>query len=1182
MDVKFRAMTERDYMGLGGCVRVASRRNAYDSLAECLDSKELFGSNAMFGSVRKSLERANKRAFIRLHAPVFNYVLSRSHAGLLSKLLGIRASTFEDIINCSVVFDTTSNSLVSIEDAEQEHVYLYGAQVAEHYIKTLDIAKEIETEFFERLSSEFKESLKNEIFILSEHAEIIRDTVENEITIALPAGYYLRLASADVYEALKRNHSEGTLRQFARDGIFANEDTRLSYLLNLKDKSPLYGMLNYYIAVVPAEMRPETMGRLHPLTNRYATVINANQDLGVMLSEHAHPKDIAARFRTLDQAVSRLQYKCRELGLNSIKLDDMSLVERMKGKHGQVRQFALGKRQDYSGRSVVIVNPYLPLDVIRVSRKMLPSLLEFHILPYLANNITVHNKESSMELEHSKAVYSKLKLVHLDDPDAQDEMLRIIEQEHLLEKIPMFLGRQPTLHKHGLQGFHVEATDAIGIEVNPLVCPAYNMDFDGDTAHIEVPLSKESIKEVDSLLLTTQNLYLPKTGECTIMPRQDMLYGLYILTRSSYRVSAVVKSFQSLSDVREAVMMHKVKAWETVTSGGYTAIAGELAFISCFPAGMVVPSNYTPSKGQLQVTEITNKTIARYVEKLLETDAGGKMLIPLGTRYASTETFTGAINHIVELGFKVARIYSPSMSLLSESPSYLEETDPEMLAFRVSMEQIDYFYSLGLETSSNYKLEFDKCLEKMQKSIEQTIYERLDEGNGYSLLAKSGARGSKSNLVQIFAYKGRVKKNSNESFDALLENSYASQLAPLESFIAAYGGRQGQIDKSLNTGKTGYASRQMWHAASGVNITNVDCGTREGITISKEFLVNFCTQEGSEQRKQEVGDYFSHAIVGRFEAGTNRFITKAMALKMSSDDSVKSITIRSPLTCKNPCCTKCYGTNWGNHRNVHVGFPADLIAAQSIGEPGTQLTMKEFQKGGVVTKGTLTSAFNRVINYITVTDMSKKPGYDPIAWATGYVIEEPTSSVEYKRLSISGSPRKIRVPSGLRVKEYVTRGTGFSYSHGDYCLHELMKYMGIEYAQLYLIFKLYSLYHSECNIAMVHFEVLVAAMTRHIIIRTDRSDLRVGQYHTTKELYNGNLDGTEYVSRLVSVKGLPTMSNEALDSINMENHVKGLSRACLLGLDDTMTKPLNRILMGKSIINGSNISGFVANGKERV
>ncbi len=1173
MDVKFRAMTERDYIGLGGCVRIAARRNVFDSISDCLDSTQLFGEDST-GSVRKSLARANKRAFIKLHAPVFNYVLSRSHASLLGKILNISHRVWEDIISYASVMDRESGDLVSIDEADPDRSYLYGAQVAEYYIDKLNIKEEIVTAFYTLLYEFFSDKCD-----LREMSVIRKTRGDDKHTFELPAGYYLVFDGDTAFDYLKRTRTIEQFRTYVKEGLFTNADTRLSYLLNLKDKSPLYGMLNCYVAVIPSEMRPETMGRVHPLTNRYAVVINANQDLGVILSEPSHPKDIAARFKALDSAVSRLQYKCRELGLKSIKLDDMSLIERMKGKHGQVRQYGLGKRQDYSGRSVVIVNPYLPLDVIRVPKKMLPSLLEYHILPYLANNINIHNKETSAHMTHSNEVYSKLRLLNLKDPDAQEEMLRIIEKERLLEKIPMFMGRQPTLHKHGLQGFHIEATDALGIEVNPLVCPAYNMDFDGDTSHIEVPLSDAAIQEVDQLLMTTQNLYLPKTGECTIMPRQDMLYGLYMLTRSTYTVGASVATYESLAEVRKAVIAHKIKAWDTVTAEGFTAVAGELAFIACFPKGMVVPSNVLPKEGQLQVQEITNKTIVKYVDRLLDTDADGKMLIPLGTRYASTETFTGAINHIVELGFKAARIYTPSMSLLTGT--YTKD-GPEIQQFHKSMEEMDYYYSLGLETSSNYKLEFDRNLEVMQKSIEKSIHDKLGKNNGYSLLAKSGARGSTSNLVQIFAYKGRVKKNSNESFDALLESSYASQLSPLECFISAYGGRQGQIDKSLNTGKTGYASRQMWHAASGVSITNEDCGTTEGITITKEFLVNFCAQDESGQRKQEVSEIFSHAIVGRFEAGTNRFISKSMAERLAADDNVKSITIRSPLTCKKPCCTKCYGTNWGNHRIVHVGFPADLIAAQSIGEPGTQLTMKEFQKGGVVTKGTLTSAFNRVINYITVADMSKKPGYDPVAWATGRVIEKPATNVEQKYLEIEGDDRKIRVPAGLRVKEYVTMGTGFSYTHGDYCLHELMQYMGIGYAQLYLIFKLYSLYKSECNISMVHFEILVAAMTRHIILKTDRSDLRVGQFHTTRELYNGSLKGTDYVSRIVSVKDLPTMSNEGLDSINMENHVKGLSRACLLNLSDSMTKPLSRILMGKTITNGSVLPGFIENGKERV
>lgn len=1174
MDVKFRAMNSMDYLQLGGCVRTTTRRNAYNALSGCLDSKSLFGTNSKHKSMHKSLARSNMRAYIKLEGPTFNYVLSRSGASLLSKVLGFRQYFFADIAEGKYVMSKTTHQIIHIDSVDEYDEYLYGAEIAKYYIDNLDIEKSILDCLRLAIADEFKGVTVKHPFDVMTVINIKKDNADEvepdpngedvECVMRLPGGYTMHYHYQEIREHFKRNHDIRTLKKVVQDTIFNGHDTRLSYLLNLKDKTPLYGMLNYHIAVVPAEMRPETMERLHPLTNRYAAVINANQDLGAILLEDASPKDIAARYAALNQAVSRLQYKCRELGLKSIKLDDMSLIERMKGKHGHVRLHALGKRQDYSGRAVVIVNPYLPLDVIRIPRQMLPSLLEYHILPYLASNINKHNKETSQNIAHTKMVYNQLKLTNLEHPDAQNEMLRIIENERLMEKIPLFLGRQPTLHKHGIQGFHIEATDAIGIEVNPLVCPAYNMDFDGDTAHVGVPLTDGAIKEVRDLILTTHNLYLPKTGECTIMPRQDMLYGLYILTRKSYKVGTSIRNYQSLAEVREDVIYHRIKAWDTVTCGKYTAIAGELAFMSCFPEGMVLPSNYPANGDQINVTEITNKSISKFVDKLLETDGEGNMKIPLGTRYASTETFTGAINHIVELGFKSARIYTPSMSLILQGndPYYARK---EIEDFHVSMKDIDLYYSYGLETSDNYKLEFDKNLELMQKNIESSIHERLGPDNGYSLLALSGARGGTSNLVQIFAYKGRVKKNSNESFDALLENSYASQLSPLECLIAAYGGRQGQIDKSLNTGKTGYASRQMWHSSDGMNITCSDCGTSEGLKISKEFLSNFCVEESSDGKRKEIQEYFSHAIVGRYMVGTQTMITKERAAELAGDDSVQSVTIRSPLTCRNQCCAKCYGMNWGNHKKVHVGFPAGVIAAQSIGEPATQLTMKEFQKGGVVTKGTLTSAFSKVMNYITVTDMSKRPGYDPVAWEDGTVHETHTSNIAYKKLSIGDNPKTVLVPSDLKVKEKVTKGTGFSYVHGDYDLRELTEYMGIDYAQLYLIFKLYSLYKSECKISMVHFEVLAASMTQHMIINTDREDLRVGQYHTTAELHRGSLRGTQYVSRLLSIKSLPTLSNDALDSINMENHVKGLSRACLLQLNDSMSKPLNRILLGQTI-----------------
>ena len=1176
MGAKFRALNEKDIWNLGRLVNSNTDVDSYD----LLDDSFYCGDD--YAGIEMSFAKMHTRKVIKLSAPTFNHVLGRSGCSLLRKVLGISSSVWESILTMELILDKDTDTYINIDDAYEGGNYLYGAEIAEYLISKLDIEKE-------KLKCLYSNFAKNFLKMRSNPRDFI---VIDKVKTGHPLvdDYYAHYNDEDLKSNLKRGYDVNNLYTDYADLLFPNGDSRYSYLANMNpDKSGLYGMLNYYIVVVPEEMRPKIDNREHKLTKRYTNVMHANYELRTKTA-NSSPKDVRAKYMALENAVRKLQYKNQGTGLD-IKPDDLSLLERIKSKKGQIRMRNLGKRQDYSGRAVVCINPYLPVDVIRVPKSMLPKLLEYHILPYLAKNIRKNNYNIAHN-EHMANVYDKLRLGNLDTPESREEMLRIINEEHLLDKVPMVLGRQPTLHKQSLQGFHVELSDLQAIEVNPLVCPAFNMDFDGDQAHVEVPLSEGAIKEVNDLIMTTQNIFLPKTGECTITPRQDMIYGLYMCTRNTYVLgqNVVPTVYETLEEVRQAVINHKVKVWDTVSvlSLNCKVLAGDAAFMACFPEGDILPRGSSEVNGKLAVVEITKKTINKYIDYLLRIDSFGNFVHRLGTKRDSVNTFVGAINALVETGFKVARLYPPNISILTPQPT-IPEYDNAISDFHDEMVDIDLLYNLGFETSDNYKIEFDKHLEVLKDKRSKHIYDKMGKDNGYVLLAESGARGSKDNLQQAFSYKGRVKKNSNETFDALLENSYASQLTPMEHFVAAYGGRQGQIDKSLKTGDTGYAMRQMWHTTQGLSITCDDCGTTNGITINKSDLVVFVNDDDPDAVAKEVSQIFAHTIQGRYRVGSNNIITEDEAKKWANDPDFNSIVIRSPLTCNKPCCKKCYGIEWSTHKPAVVGMPVGIIAAQSVGEPGTQLTLKQFQTGGVAGKGEVTSAFDKVNNYIHMADLAKLsksgkyPGYDPLAWATGKVIEKPASDIAMKVVSIEGDKHKrIVVPKDVVLKDFAVKGQGLSYKHGDYSVREVLKYSGITAAQLYLVFKLYALYKSEVQIKMIHFETIVADMTRYMIVSTDRDDLMVGQYATAQELYRGNLTNTRYIPRLVGVKKLTNASHEALDSIIMESQVEGLSRICLLGMSDSLTKPLNRMVLGQTIINGSAIPGFVENRKETI
>lgn len=1171
MDAQFRALTQGDIPNIGNIIRSNTTVDPYDNLSSM--SYDAAG-------VERSLATQHVRRIIKLAAPTFNHVLGRSGCTLLAKLLGIPKRTWEGIVNFTVIYDTKLNMFVPVADADKSaQNYLFGAKIAEHLIKELDINSALNDCIYAGLSNFCKQSKDPRSYFTLK---------KGSGDIALVDGYYADY-SDDVSECLKSGVTIQDVEEGFANAMFPNQDTRYTYLRNTNsDKSGLYGMLNYYIVVVPEEMRPRFGDQDHKLTKLYTKVNQTNYNVEINLTTD-NVNTMVSAYKSLERAVMHLQYKNQ--GQPGVKPDDLSILERVKTKKGQIRKNNLGKRQDYSGRAVVCINPYLPLDVIRIPKSMLPKLLEFHILPYLVKRLEANNI-SRNDKNHLANVYDHLQLGKLDNPEARAEMLKIIEEEGLLDSIPMFLGRQPTLHKQSLQGFHIEETDMQAIEVNPLVCPAFNMDFDGDQGHVEVPLLRKSIMEVMELGITTQNLFLAKTGECTTTPRMDILYGLWTCTRKTNVPTGTTQSFDSLSQVRKMVMEHKLKVTDRVITLDCRTemMAGDAAVMSCFPKGDVCPRGTTAS-GALPIEEFNKKSVSKYIDHLTRINADGTLYHDVGKKRSSTETIVGCINALVELGFKVAKLYSPNVSLIiPDNP--MPEYDNAVAEFHKAMEETDMYYNIGMETSDNYRVEFSKNLDVLNHKREDGILKKLGEENGYVKLSVSGARGSTSNLLQAFSIKGKVKKNETESFNALLSNSYASQLTPMEHNVAAYGGRQGQIDKSLKTGDTGYAMRQMWHAAQGFSITSEDCGTTDGIRITKRELVLFSENDNQADIQKDVKSIFKHTIAGRYDT-SGRFISERMAEQMAEDDDIQSITLRSPITCKNPCCVKCYGIDWSSRRRAAPGLPVGIIAAQSVGEPGTQLTMKQFQKGGVAGKADVTSSFDKVDNYIHVAnlaELSKKgkyPGYDPIAWATGKIKASPAADITKLRVTIEGSKKYVLVPKGVQLKDYAVRGEGMSYRHGDYDLNEILKYGGtydangnelespIRATQKYLMFKLYALYSSEVKIKMIHFEILVAGMTRFMITDTDRSDLMVGQYATIQELYRGSLQNTKYIPRIIGMKSLPNASHDAMDAIVMEGQVEGLSRVCVLNMHDSLTKPLNRMVLGLSICDGTNNPNFI-------
>lgn len=1120
-------------------------------------------------SVTKSNRRQNTCASFKLSRPTFNYVLAGPHASLLWKCLGVRKSVAEQITNYTHAMNE-EGELVPVDEAEEGKQYLYGAEIAMKMIREFDIAAGIDNCIYSACSAIFKQGAPVHQLI---------EINERDDGIKLAGGYSIKLLD-EAYCYAKRTVSfanKDVLRELILCELLGNGNSRFTYLHNMwGDKSGLYGMINKFIVVVPSEMRPKMDNAEHKLTRRYVNVIKYSKALDIILNSGA-PKAVATAYKNLDTATSCLQYKVISMG-KPVSPDDKSILERIKGKQGQVRKCNLGKRRDYSGRAVVTIDPFLSMDTIRIPKYMLPKLYEHHILPYLMKHIKA-NEYHKKRGDHVPNKYDKIKLSDLGTEYAQKIMYEILIDEKILEKVPVVLGRQPTLHRQSIQAFWPEPTDGMSIVMNPLVCPAFNMDFDGDQAWAAIPLTPMAIEEVHKLCLTTQNLFLAKDGSLTTTPRNEMVYGLYMCTRDDYdRTKPPINiRLNSLVDAFEAVTTLTVKVSDMVNIPGYpTMNAGDAAVLSCFPAGYLNPRG----TGGREICQIKKKTVNKLLDGITDIGENGGYVYRLGNKRTGTDTIVGTLNRLVQLGFLVSKLYPPDVSLLHECFRNTRN-QPEIDKFHEDTEKIETYYDLGLETYSNYTDKYDNRLAELTRLYEGDMVASLGDENGYKLMIDSGARGSISNMSMSFGIKGRVQKNDNENFDAIIENSYSLQLTPMEQFVDAYGSRQGMKDKSLKTGDTGYLTRQSWHTTQGIHITTKDCGTADGILLTKSFLRNFSIEDDSEKVDADVRELFEYAITGRCVAGSTKILTKKEAHDLASDPNVKSIQIRSPLTCANPCCSYCYGTDWTTHKLVQVGVEVGIMSAQSLGESTTQSSLNNFHKGGIVNLDNVTSVFDKLVAYMSMQNIAKMSrngkysGYDPLAWETGKITVRNSKDGNHKIISIGKSRKQITVPQNLVIKDTVVCGEGISVAHGDYDIHEMLAYNGIMIAQIYLAFKLYSLFQSTCKIKMCHFEVMVASMTRHMVVNTDRDDLMVGQYCTVFELCRGDTSNTETRPTICGVDYITSKSMDALDGIIMERQVDGLSRACLLNMQDSMTKPINRMLFGLSIKSGSYIKGFM-------
>ncbi|MDD2698317.1 MAG: DNA-directed RNA polymerase subunit beta' [Arcobacteraceae bacterium] len=716
-------------------------------------------------------------------------------------------------------------------------------------------------------------------------------------------------------------------------------------------------MMLTVLPVLPPDIRPLVAldgGKfaVSDVNDLYRRVINRNNRLKRLVELDAPEIIIRNEMRMLQEAVDALfdNAKTANAVKGANKRPLKSLSEIIKGKQGRFRQNLLGKRVDFSGRSVIVVGPTLRMDQCGLPKKMALELFKPHLMAKL------EEKGYATTLKASK------RLIENETNEVWECLAEIVED------YPVMLNRAPTLHKLSIQAFHPVLIDGKAIQLHPLVCSAFNADFDGDQMAVHVPLSQEAIAEAKILMMSSMNILLPASGRALAVPSQDMILGLYYLTLEKDGVKGEHKIFTDLNEALMALEHKKVDIHAKIR----TILDGHII---------------TTTVGRMIIKNILPEFVpVAYWNKILKKKDIGALVdyIYKYGGYAVTPRF---LDNLKNLGFKYAT--SAGISISIDDIRIPPSKEGLVIAAKKEVIEVQKQFNQGLLTEQE---RYNKIIDiwtllnnKLGSEMMDLVKADKDGFNSIYMMADSGARGSAAQIRQLAGMRGLMAKPDGSIIETPIISNFREGLNVLEYFISTHGARKGLADTALKTANAGYLTRKLVDISQNVRISVEDCGTHEGITISSitdgnELVESLAERITGRVIANDIVDPISNEIL--FSEGA--LISEDDA-KIVSDAGVKSVTIRTPLTCKaeNSLCAKCYGLNLGEQRKVNPGEAVGVLAAQSIGEPGTQLTLRTFHVGGTASatqaEKELKATSEGFLRYYNVKTYLSKEGKNVVA-----------------------------------------------------------------------------------------------------------------------------------------------------------------------------------------------------------
>jgi DNA-directed RNA polymerase subunit beta' len=929
-----------------------------------------------------------------------------------------------------------------------------------------------------------------------------------------------------------------------------------------KSKNDPTWMILDVIPVIPPDLRPMVQldgGRFatSDLNDLYRRVINRNNRLKRLLELGAPDIIVRNEKRMLQEAVDALIDNGRRgrpvTGPGNRPLK--SLSDMLKGKQGRFRQNLLGKRVDYSGRSVIVVGPELKFYQCGLPKKMALELFKPFVMKKLVKDGHVHNIKSA------KRMVERVK------PEVWDIVETVIK-EH-----PVMLNRAPTLHRLGIQAFEPVLVEGKAIKLHPLVCTAYNADFDGDQMAVHVPLSVEAQAEARFLMLSVNNILAPKDGNPITTPSQDMVLGAYYLTNEIDNEPGQGMIFKDYTEMLMAydnrvVGLHSRVKVRMKGNALVESTVGRFIFNEHIPQdlGYVDREKYP---NQLEVDFLCTK-------KKLE-DIIGKCF----RQHGNTVT-AKMLDHMKAMGFKFSTRGAITVSV---SDMIIPPKKQELISeAREIVDKYQKAYRKGLISDEE---RYDKVIQiwtKTTEDVTNALMDNLDRLNNIQIMAHSGARGSKNQIRQLAGMRGLMANATGKTVEIPIVSNFREGLSVLEYFISTTGARKGLADTALRTADSGYLTRRLVDVSQDVIVREMECGSEDGIVV-KVF------KDGN-----EVIEPFKERIIGRYPvedvlhpetkellASRDALITVEVADKIE-EAGYTELKIRSVLTCKTEhgVCSKCYGINLANGKPVNVGESVGIIAAQSIGEPGTQLTMRTFHTGGVA-GGDITQGLPRVEELF---EARKPKGLAVIAEIDGRIsFSETKKKKEVVITNDNGESVSAQIVFGARLKvqegDFVKKGQ--SVTEGSINPHDILRVVGVAGVQDYIVKEVQRVYRLQgVDIHDKHIEIIVKQMLSKIKVEEPGdTNLLPGSVVSYKVFLKENLDvketGGEEATGIRTLLGITKASlatESFLSAASFQETTRVLTEAAIKGKEDRLIGLKENVIIGKLIPAGTGMKKY--------